>query len=462
MVFSSLNFLFLFLPIVFLLTLVVPSVTGKNVVLLVGSIFFYAWGEPVYVVLMLFSIAFNYVMGLELGRLTDQARRKRNLVFTLVVDLFILGFFKYYGLCVETVNALFHLNLTVRELSLPIGISFYTFQTLSYIIDVYRGNVRVQKSPLKFALYITMFPQLVAGPIVKYADIEQQLTHRKVTLTKCGQGVERLVIGLGKKVLLANNLGLLYETIQAMPQRTFLTAWLGIIAYTMQIYFDFSGYSDMAIGMGKMFGFSFLENFNYPYLSASITEFWRRWHISLSSWFRDYVYIPLGGNRCSAPRHIFNLLVVWLLTGLWHGAGWNFVLWGLYYGILLILEKYVFGRLLERLPSTVQHLYALFLVAIGWVLFSNTDFSQMTAYLGNLFGRGVSGFADSATWYYLKSNLVLLLLSGLCCTPGLLNWFRDKTRRRPYLSLVPVLVIFLISVAYLVYSSYNPFLYFRF
>lgn len=461
MVFSSLNFLFLFFPLVLILSLVIPSIRGKNLVLLIASIFFYAWGEPVYVILMLFSITFNYVMGLEIGRL-EGSRKRANFLFALIVNLFILGFFKYYGLCIETLNALLPLNLPVRELSLPIGISFYTFQTLSYIIDVYWGQVAVQTSPLKFGLYITMFPQLVAGPIVKYSDIEAQLTERTVTLTKCGQGVERIIIGLGKKVLLANNLGLLFDTIQAQPERTVLTAWLGIIAYTMQIYFDFSGYSDMAIGMGKIFGFTFLENFNYPYLSTSITEFWRRWHISLSSWFRDYVYIPLGGNRCSAWRHILNLLIVWFLTGLWHGASWNFVLWGLYYGVLLILEKYIWGKALTQLPGWVQHVYALILVAIGWVFFSITDFGDMAAYLGNLFGIGASGLVGSGTWYYLKSNLVLLLLSGLCCSPELLNWFRDKTRRSPWLAVIPMAVIFLVSVAYLVYSSYNPFLYFRF
>ncbi len=461
MVFSSLYFLFFFLPAVFILSLVIPTVTGKNLVLLLASVLFYAWGEPVYVILMLLSIAFNYVMGLELGRLKGN-RRWQNLLLAVAVNVLILGFFKYYGLCIQTVNALLHLSIPVRTLSLPIGISFYTFQTLSYIFDVYRGEVEVQRNPLSFALYITMFPQLVAGPIVMYSQIQPQLTHRSIRLDKCCQGVERLILGLGKKVLLANNLGLLYETIQALPERTLATAWLGIIAYTMQIYFDFSGYSDMAIGMGRMFGFTFAENFNYPYLSTSITEFWRRWHISLSSWFRDYVYIPLGGNRCPIPRHIFNLLVVWFLTGLWHGAGWNFVLWGLYYGCLLILEKYLLGGLLKQLPYGIQRLYSLSLVAFGWAIFSNTDFVQMADYLSNLLGMGTTGLINGITLYYLKSNFVLLVISALCCTPELYTWYKDRTRVMPYLAAVPVLLVAIFSVAYLVYGSYNPFLYFRF
>ena len=462
MVFSSLHFLFIFLPITLLACWVLPG-EGKNVALLLASVFFYAWGEPVYVVLMLFSVAFNYVCGREIAALDARGgRRKAALVFNVTVNLLILGFFKYAGFLVETINSVLSLNLSYAKLPLPIGISFYTFQALSYVIDVYRRNVPAQKSFLRFAVYITMFPQLVAGPIVKYSDIKQQLEKRRMTLSSFGQGAERLVRGLAKKVLLANNLGLLYTTIQAAPERSVLTAWLGMAAYTMQIYFDFSGYSDMAIGMGRMLGFSFLENFNFPYVADSVTDFWRRWHMSLSGWFRDYVYIPLGGNRVSVAKHIRNLLVVWMLTGLWHGASWNFVIWGLYYGVLLILEKYVFGSILERLPRVLSHLITLLLVGIGWVIFSNTEFPAMLAYLQNLFGVGTNGLADTAFLFYLRNNLVLLPVSLFCCLPLLRDLLHRHIARRPISALCVYAALFLVSVASLVYGSYNPFLYFRF
>ena len=461
MVFSSLHFLFLFLPLTLALCFLLPG-EGKNVVLLLASVFFYAWGEPVYVVLMLFSVSFNYVCGLELAQIGDAAGRKRALVFNVAVNLLLLGFFKYAGFAVETVNSLLSLNLSYAKLPLPIGISFYTFQALSYVIDVYRGDVPAQKSFLRFAVYITMFPQLVAGPIVKYSDIERQLAKRRMTPVLCGLGAERLVRGLAKKVLLANNLGLLYTTIQADPERSVLTAWLGMAAYTMQIYFDFSGYSDMAIGMGQMLGFRFLENFNFPYVARSVTDFWRRWHMSLSGWFRDYVYIPLGGNRVSVPKHIRNLLIVWMLTGLWHGASWNFVLWGLYYGVLLILEKYLFGPVLEKLPGVICHVLTMVLVGIGWVIFSNTSFPEMSAYLGNLFGAGAAGLADGMFLYYLRNHLILLLISGVCCVPAVRDLLHRHIGRAPVSALCLYLVLFLVSVASLVYGSYNPFLYFRF
>ena len=461
MVFSSLLFLFFFLALTLILYFAFPQ-RIKDWALLIASIFFYAWGEPVYVVLMLFSVGFNYVTGLELDSETDPTRKRWALISSIVVNLLLLGFFKYCGFLVETINGITPLNLPVPELALPIGISFYTFQALSYIIDVYLGKVSAQKSLLKFGVYLSLFPQLVAGPIVKYSDIAEQLEHRKISLLKCGQGAERLILGLAKKVILANNLGLLYSTIQDAPERTVLTAWLGVAAYTLQIYFDFSGYSDMAIGLGRMLGFQFPENFNYPYLADSITEFWRRWHISLSSWFRDYVYIPLGGNRVSTWKHIRNLLIVWMLTGLWHGANWNFVVWGLYYGILLIVEKYFLSSRLERLPGWLRHGYTLLLVGVGWVIFSNTDFSLMLGYLGNLIGIGASGFASGATWYYLRNNLVLFLIALPCCTPVVRDWLHQRSRRTPALAVGISVVLFLVSTAYLVYGSYNPFLYFRF
>ena len=461
MVFSSLNFLFLFFPLVMLLHLAVPR-AWKNPVLLAASVYFYAWGEPVYIVLMLISVAFNYVTGRQIGEQASPRRKKRSLIFALAFNLGVLGFFKYYGFLVETLNALLRLDLGYRALPLPIGISFYTFQALSYVIDVYRGKVKPQRSLVDFAVYITMFPQLVAGPIVQYADIEKQLKKRAVSLPQCGQGLERVIQGLAKKVLLANNLGLLYDAVQASASRSVLTAWLGALAYALQIYFDFSGYSDMAIGMGKMLGFSFLENFDYPYLSKSVSEFWRRWHISLSSWFREYVYIPLGGNRVKAGRHVLNLMIVWMLTGLWHGASWNFVLWGAYYGVLLVLERYVLGGLLARLPAAAAHAYTLLLVLVGWVIFSNTDFAQMRAYLGSLVGVGAGGFADSAFLYYLRSNAVLLIVGVLCATPAVRKRMVRRMYAQPGVAVATSVLLFLASTAFLVYGSYNPFLYFRF
>ena len=461
MVFSSLHFLYIFFPAVMLLHLVVPK-RFRNPVLLAASIWFYAWGEPVYVGLMLFSVAWNYLTGLQLGATARASGRRAVLVGAVAVNLAVLGFFKYYGFLVQSINGLLGLRLPDYQLPLPIGISFYTFQALSYVIDVYRGKARPQKSLVDFATYITMFPQLVAGPIVKYTDIEAQLQKRSTSLAQCGQGLERVILGLSKKVLLANNLGLVYDAIRAASGRSVLSAWLGAAAYALQIYFDFSGYSDMAIGMGRMLGFTFAENFDYPYQSRSVTEFWRRWHISLSGWFRDYVYIPLGGNRVGPARHVLNLLAVWLLTGLWHGASWNFVLWGLYYGVLLIVEKYATGRALSKLPARAARAVTLLLVTVGWVVFSNTDFSAMGEYLGSLIGVGAKGFADRAFLSALRSNLPLLILSALCCGPGLRRWQLRLTGRRPILAALLFGALLMLCTACLVYGSYNPFLYFRF
>ncbi len=461
MVFSSLNFLFIFLPIVLILYYVVPFKV-KNLILLIGSIIFYAWGEPVYVILMILNIAFNYVAGRQFETMTSQRQRKRQLILAVVVNLLLLGFFKYAGLLVSTINGIFHAGITWEGLPLPIGISFYTFQALSYVIDVYRGKVRVQKNIIDFGAYITMFPQLIAGPIVRYDTIELQLKRRKISLEKAGLGMERFLFGLGKKVLLANNLGLLYSAIQAADERSVLTAWLGAFAYTLQIYFDFSGYSDMAIGLGKMLGFDFMENFEYPYLSVNITEFWRRWHISLGTWFREYVYIPLGGNRVKVGRHILNLLIVWALTGLWHGANWNFVIWGIYYGVILILEKYVLIPLCKNVPRFLKHIYTIFLVIIGWAIFSNTNFGAMGQYIGNLFGGGTNGFADSSFLYYLKSNLILFIVSVFFCSPAFRRVMAKTEKKRPVINIIVCVIIFVLSVAFLVSGSYNPFLYFRF
>lgn len=465
MVFSSIVFLFVFLPVVLALYYVVPAIRWKNVILLAASIIFYAWGEPVYIVLMLLSILFNFVMGLELERLRENSRRKKlNLIFTVIVNLCILGFFKYYGFLLGSINSAFHLHIPYRELALPVGISFYTFQTLSYILDLYRGDIKVQKNLLDFALYITMFPQLIAGPIVRYVDIQEQLESRVISWHKAGVGAEYFIKGLAKKVLLANTAGAVYTSIQGLggEYQTVVTSWIGILFYTMQIYFDFSGYSDMAIGLGKMMGFQFCKNFDYPYTSRSVTEFWRRWHISLGTWFREYVYIPLGGNRVSVAKHIRNILVVWALTGLWHGAAWNFVLWGLYYGVFLLLEKYLWGRYLERLPGWVGNLYTMFFVIIGWVFFSNTDLGAGLAYLGSLFGVGVAGFANATTLFYLKSSLLLLVICIVCSRPWAYRWYKRVAGQRPVAAAVINAALLLLSIAFLVYDSYNPFLYFRF
>ena len=461
MVFSSLHFLYIFLPAVMLAHRLAPR-RLRNGVLLAASLWFYAWGEPVYVGLMLFSVAWNYVTGLQLGAAARPSRKRAILAGAVAVNLAVLGFFKYYGFLVNTLNGALGLHLPDYNLPLPIGISFYTFQALSYIIDVYRGTTKPQHGLVDFATYITMFPQLVAGPIVKYADIEAQLRKRHASLAQVGQGLERVILGLSKKVLLANNLGLLADSMRAAPRLSVLSAWLGAAAYALQIYFDFSGYSDMAIGMGRMLGFAFAENFDYPYRARSVTEFWRRWHISLSGWFRDYVYIPLGGNRVGVGRHILNLLAVWLLTGLWHGASWNFVLWGLYYAVLLILEKYLTGRVLAKLPVGVSRMLTLILVTVGWVIFSNTDFSDMGRYLGFLVGIGAGGFADGTFLYALRSNALLIAFAALCCGPGLRQWQLRLTGRLPALALVLFAALLAACTAYLVHGSYNPFLYFRF
>lgn len=464
MLFSSIIFLFYFLPITLLAYFIVPG-RFKNLILFIASVFFYSWGEPVYVFLMLFSALFNYFMAIDIGKEKVHGQTgKKTLVFTVVVNLFVLCFFKYYGFLMDTVNGILGTQISYTALALPIGISFYTFQALSYIFDVYRGNVKVQVNPLKFALYLALFPQLIAGPIVKYKDIALQLDSRKVTLEKFGEGTQRFILGLGKKVILANNLGALHAGILAMEgsQVSVLTYWIGIAAYTLQIYFDFSGYSDMAIGLGKMFGFEFLENFNYPYISRTITEFWRRWHMSLSTWFREYVYIPLGGNRVSVPRHILNLMIVWSLTGLWHGASWNFVAWGVYYGLLLIAEKYFLGKYLKKLPSWVQHVYTMLIVMIGWVFFSCESLGAALTFLKTMFFAGGVPFANMQTMYLLRTNWIFLLLGCITATPEPMKQFRIFCKKFSILSIVLVLGLLMLCTAYLVFSSYNPFLYFRF
>lgn len=469
MLFSSILFLFYFLPITLVVYYLTPkrNIQARNAVLLAASLLFYSWGEPVYIVLMIYSAFLNYYSALQIGRAQEKGKSgKGAMLFALVMNLLILGFFKYFGFLMDTFNSLTGMNVHYTALSLPIGISFYTFQALSYIFDVYRKNVGPQPSFLRFTLYLSLFPQLIAGPIVKYRDVEEQLSVRSTDWIDFAEGTKRFILGLGKKVLLANNFGALYTSIGALTGSdiSVATYWIGIGAYTLQIYFDFSGYSDMAIGLGRMFGFDFSENFRYPYISDSITEFWRRWHISLSTWFREYVYIPLGGNRVTVPRHILNLLIVWSLTGLWHGASWNFVLWGTYYGVLLIIEKYVLKSYIEKWPKWVRHLYTMVIVMIGWTFFSITDFGAMKEYFAVMLGLSGHAFANMKTLYILRTSGILLAAGVWFSTPSSMDWFRNlqKTSRGEYTGILLLLMILLLSIAYLVFGSYNPFLYFRF
>ncbi len=461
MVFSSIFFIFCFLPVFMLIYYLLPGKL-RNIALILGSLIFYAWGEPVYVILMLFSSVFNYYMAMELDNPDSEKSRKGNLIFTIVINLVILVFFKYYGFLLDSLGNVIGVTIPHPELSLPIGLSFYTFKNLSYIFDVYMGKIASQHNFLTFAVYSTMFPHMAAGPIVRYADIEEQLERRPLSITKLGIGAELFIKGLAKKVLLADNLAGIFADISSVGSMSVLTSWIGVFVFTMQIYFDFSGYSDMAIGLGKMLGFDFQKNFDYPYISTSVSEFWRRWHISLGSWFRDYIYIPLGGNRVSAVKHIRNILVVWALTGLWHGASWNFVLWGLYYGLFLLLEKYVLNRFLPRLPAFVCQIYTMLAVMIGWVFFSQTSFSALGSYLGTMFGIGASGFADTAALYYLRSGLILFIISILACRPGLYQHFRRLLQRRPRVAIAVNFILLALSIAFMVYNSYTPFLYLKF
>ena len=464
MLFSSITFLFVFLPIVLAVYFLVPY-RFKNLVMLIASLFFYAWGEPVYVILMILSICLNYVCGLDIAEKADDDRKKRNsLIFAVVVNLLLLGFFKYYGFLMESVNAVLPFDIPYRELPLPIGISFYTFQALSYIIDVYRGEVKPQKKLMYFALYISMFPQLIAGPIVRYVDIEEQLEHRFMNLTKFGQGAMYFMRGLAKKVILANTTGAVFEQIAAMHLGSYsvMTAWIGCISYAFQIYFDFGGYSDMAIGLGKMFGFEFLENFHYPYVSTSVTEFWRRWHMSLSGWFRDYVYIPLGGNRVSVLCHLRNIVIVWCLTGIWHGATWNFPVWGLYYAVILIGEKYVWKNLVSRLPGWAANTYTMLLVMFGWLIFMNTSWDAAAGMFASLLGFGASSLIDVTAGYYLKTGILLFALCVLAARPVLKKLSERFIERYTIVTVLVYLVMFLLSIGGLVFNSYQPFLYMQF
>lgn len=466
MVFSSLEFIFVFLASVLAVYYLVPP-KARNIVLLLFSLVFYGWGEPVYVFLMIATITVDYICGYIIGRDLDSKpkRAKVTLIVSIVINLALLGVFKYYDFFAGTLNSLLGRGVfPTLGLTLPIGISFYTFQALSYVIDVYRRNARVQKNIAAFGTYVTLFPQLIAGPIVRYADVDDQLRERTHSLTLFASGCRTFICGLAKKILLANAAGAMWNSLSAAAEPDALGAWLAIVFYTFQIYFDFSGYSDMAIGLGKMFGFSFRENFYYPYVSESITEFWRRWHISLSTWFREYVYIPLGGNRKGVGRTYFNLFCVWLLTGLWHGASWNFVLWGLYYFALLVIEKTFLLRLLERAPKFLRHIYSMAAVIFGWLLFVIEDVSSIGAYLSRMFG-GTGVFATQITVYELVRNLVFLAILILASTPAPKKlWYKLYSKGTPWRIVQSVVcaIAFVLCIAYLVDSSYNPFLYFRF
>ncbi len=467
MVFSSLLFLFRFLPIVLLGYFILPR-KYRNLFLLFFSLFFYAWGVPTYVALMLFSILVNYLGGIFVDKSLKKENKKSakiSLIISMIIDIGLLGVFKYTGFFLDNLNALAKTDFAVSIL-LPIGISFYTFQMMSYVIDVYRGDTAVQKNIISFGCYVSLFPQLIAGPIVQYKTVAEQLEIRRETPDAFASGVKRFMAGLAKKVLIANQVGSLWDTVSvsdlsAIPA---LTAWLGILAFTFQIYFDFSGYSDMAIGLGKMFGFEFLENFNYPYISKSITEFWRRWHISLGTWFRDYVYIPLGGNRHGLIKQIRNIAVVWLLTGIWHGASWNFAMWGAYFGVILILEKLFLLKFLDKIPAFFSHLYSALLFVYGWVIFALEDAGDILLFTKALFGA--NGGLDRESLYLLLSFGLLIAIATLFSTPLPKKLFDSLEKRLPrlgfILTLLGILTVFVLSAVYITASSYNPFLYFRF
>lgn len=464
MVFSSLTFLFAYLPITLFLYFIVP-LKWRNLVLLIVSLFFYGWGEPIYISIMVLSILIDYVHGLLVEKYRADDRKARWFVGQSVVfNLLLLGFFKYWDFFAANLSLIPGVSIPQFHIPLPIGISFFTFQTMSYTIDVYRKDAPAQRNLLTFGTFVTMFPQLIAGPIVKYKTVAEDLEYRKNTMEGFALGARRFTVGLAKKVLLANGIGRLWEyalAAHSMGTMTVLGGWLGLVAFGFQIYFDFSGYSDMAIGLGQIFGFRFDENFDYPYQSASVSEFWRRWHMSLTSWFREYLYIPLGGNRGGTAKTLRNILIVWFCTGFWHGASWNFVLWGLYFAVLLILEKYVLRDVLDKLPGWVRHVYTLFAVLVGWGIFAIEDIKVCGRYLAVCFGQGA--LWSAADGYTLRSYGVILIVLILAATTlGKKTWERLPQRAQQIVSPILVLAGLFLCTAYLVDSSYNPFLYFRF
>lgn len=469
MYFSSLLFLFVFLPIVLAVYYIVPR-KFRNAFLLLANLIFYGWGEPVFILIMIVSVVSNYIFGLLIEKYRDNQKRKKTfLVLSLVISLGLLAVFKYTGFVTDILRAIPPFSFMPKiNLPLPIGISFYTFQTLSYTIDVYRGDTKAQKSLVSFGTYVSFFPQLIAGPIVRYETIEKELQERTHSFEKIAYGIKRFTIGLAKKTIIANQLGALCTVCNAADEKTVVLYWISAISYMLQIYFDFSAYSDMAIGLGKIFGFSFLENFNYPYISKSITEFWRRWHISLGTWFKDYIYIPLGGSREGTKKLIRNILIVWTLTGIWHGANWNFIIWGLMFGIILIIEKLWSRKYLEKLPKIFRNIYVLFIVMISFIIFGADSLGQAFTNIQGLCGIHCDGIINQYTIYYLKSYLIILILAIIGATPlvtNIINKLKENAKINKIINIIEpifIIVLLLIVTAYLVDSSYNPFLYFRF
>ena len=471
MTFSSLTFTTLFFPAVLILYFICTDLRWRNGVLLVASLIFYSWGEPIWVLAMIGSTAINYVATMLIDRASSPGLRKTALVVGAAASLAVLFYFKYAAFLVNSVTSLFGVSFSIPVLELPIGISFYTFQVLTYTVDVYRGKSPVQRDPFKLMLYVSCFPQLIAGPIVQYSDVAVMLDERKRTPDGFTEGMKRFAVGLSKKVLLANVCGLIIEELPSAAGASgmsVLGAWYISVLYSLQLYFDFSGYSDMAIGMGRIFGFTYKENFNYPYISKSASEFWRRWHISLGSFFRDYVYIPLGGNRRGRARTALNLAIVWALTGLWHGASWNFVIWGLYYGVLIILEKLVLADFREKLPGAAQHIAALFLIVVGWTVFYYTDMGCLGKHLGAMFGIGAAGLSDPVTMAVIRKYTVLPLIAAIASLPilpRLKAWLGKHEKLEgaaDIVSLVCLTALMLLSIIFIVGQSYNPFIYFRF
>ncbi len=466
MLFSSIPFLFYFLPIVLLLYFIVPR-SLKNVVFLVSSLFFYGWGEPKYVLLMVISILMGYIFGLLIEKNLDNKKAKFLVFLSVIFNLLILGYFKYVNFFIDSFNIVTKLAIPFLKVSLPVGISFYTFQILSYTIDVYRGNTKAQRNIINLATYICMFPQLIAGPIIRYVDVEHQLTLRTHGFTKASEGIKRFVIGLAKKVLLANLLGEVVYKYGTTTDTSVLYSWLSALCYSLQIYFDFSGYSDMAIGLGKIFGFDFLENFNYPFIAKTVTEFWRRWHISLGQWFRDYLYIPLGGNRVSTIRWLFNIFIVWFVTGFWHGASYNFIIWGLFYGVLLVTEKLFTFNYLDKHPF-IGRIYVFIVTLFGFVLFNAVDLSSLTVQLSNMFNLSDIPLISYETVYYLKSYGVIIIISLIASTPFFKNVVSRLKENKVSKLIIDIVepfvyvILFIVIVGYLVDGSFNPFLYFRF
>ena len=469
MAFNDLSFLFIFFPLFLLLHTFVPMV-GKNIVLLVLSLLFFAWGSPQYMALMVLIILFNYFSGLRIGAQKEarqNANAKLTLISAVVMNLLLLGFFKYWGFVLDNVNALLGTHFSAGNVSMPIGVSFFTFSVLSYLFDVYRGKAPAAKNILDFSLYVTFFPKLVSGPFIQYAEMAPQIRQRKITQTLFGNGCRLFLIGLSKKVLLANTLGTTFYAVTALPagQVSVVTAWLGAISYSLMLYFDFSGYSDMAIGLGQMCGFNFGKNFDYPYLSTSISEFWRRWHISLGAWFRDYVYIPLGGSRVSTGKIIRNLLIVWGLTGIWHGADWNFLFWGLYHGCILLVEKFVLKKVLDKIPSFIRVFFTVILAVIGWVFFFSAGLGEAFRWLGSMFGIGAAGFVDATAKYYLSSSAILLVIGAFSAYPigaklGSIIYRGSKTPAA--ISVIWFALLLVLCIAGMTSSTYSSFLYFQF